>query len=56
MYCSFVVNNESAACYASFQDDPLFGLADLLEPILMDNPDRFTMFPIKYPQVSQFQI
>ncbi|KDD76938.1 small chain of ribonucleotide reductase [Helicosporidium sp. ATCC 50920] len=24
---------------------------DLLEPILMDNPDRFTMFPIKYPQI-----
>lgn len=25
--------------------------ADEIEPILADNPNRFTMFPIKYPQV-----
>ena len=25
--------------------------ADLEEPLLQDNPERFVLFPIKYPQI-----
>jgi ribonucleotide reductase beta subunit family protein with ferritin-like domain len=30
---------------------PSVKMVDEMEPILAENPNRFTMFPIKYPQV-----